>query len=181
MPAGLTDATAISAGESVYLALAGVQQPKVAISFIAPLNQNVQVGSQAFFSVSAVGTPPLRYQWYFGTNAISGATNRWLALSNVTNAQAGSYSVLVSNSDGSAMSNPVTLTVIPAIELNMVPAILLKGGAGVTFRIDYINAVGPANSWVPLATITLTNNQQFYFDVSAIGQPTRFYRLVQLP
>jgi hypothetical protein len=43
------------------------------------------------------------------------------------------------------------------------------------------NAFGPPGNWLPLATITLTNSPEMYFDVSAIGQPARFYRFVQVP
>jgi len=31
------------------------------------------------------------------------------------------------------------------------------------------------------ATVTLTNVAEFYPDYSAIGQPQRFYRIVQVP
>jgi len=44
--------------------------------------------------------------------------------------------------------------------------------------VDYINQVGPIDAWVTLATVTLTNTSQLYFDVSAPGQPQRLYRLV---
>ena len=38
----------------------------------------------------------------------------------------------------------------------------------------------PANHWNVLATVTITNQPQFYLDISAIGQPKRFYRLTQI-
>jgi hypothetical protein len=181
-PSDITGVTAISAASGElysYLALAATPQGKPVISFIGPLTQSVSAGSQAFFSVAANGSAPFSYQWYFGTNAIAGATNRWLALYNVS--QSGSFTVVVSNAIGSATSPPVLLNVIPVLDINMVPAITLKGAAGQTFRLDYINAVGPTNAWTTLATVTLTSNQQFYSDYSAIGQPVRLYRLVQLP
>jgi hypothetical protein len=183
-PAGLV-ATSISAGtgydELFNLALANGSQPKVVINFVGPLSQTVQVGSQAFFSVSASGAPPLRYQWYFGTNALAGATNQHLALNNVQASQAGTYTVTVTNTQGAATSQPVTLNVTARVEIFMTPAISLAGAVGASFRIDYINALGPTNAWTTLATITLTNTQQFYSDYSAIGQPSRVYRIVQLP
>jgi hypothetical protein len=48
-------------------------------------------------------------------------------------------------------------------------------------RLDYINQFGPIDAWVTLATVTLTNTSQLYFDVSAPGQPRRLYRVVQVP
>jgi hypothetical protein len=180
-PLGLV-ATAIDAGEQKWcLALANTAQPKVVINVVGPASQTVAAGSQAFFSVNASGVPPLSYQWYFGTNALAGATNRWLSLQNVQASQAGSYRVVVSNSQGSATSQPLVLSVAPSLTVNMVPAILLNGAVGTSYRVDYINVVGPTNAWNTLATVTLTNAQQFYPDYSAIGQPARFYRLVQVP
>jgi hypothetical protein len=185
---GLTGVTAVCVAKGPnnswydsFLALASVPPVSVAISFIAPLSRTVVIGSQAFFSVSATGIGALRYQWYFGTNPILGATNSWLALNNAQTAQSGSYSVMVSDSQSSAMSQSVTLSVQPWLDVHMVPEITIKGGVGSTYEIDYLNAIGPTNAWNALATITLTNAQQFYFDVSAFGQPTRIYRLVQLP
>jgi hypothetical protein len=48
-------------------------------------------------------------------------------------------------------------------------------------RLDYINRFGPIGAWVTLATVSLTNTSQLYFDVSAPGGPQRLYRLVPSP
>ena len=72
--------------------------------------------------------------------------------------------------------------VAPSLSLpGMVPAITLTGSIGDSWRVDYINRFGPTDAWVTLATVTLTNTPQLYFDVSAPGQPQRLYRLVQVP
>jgi hypothetical protein len=63
----------------------------------------------------------------------------------------------------------------------MVPAITLTGAVGSSVRVDSINRFGPIDAWVTLETVTLTNTSQLYFDVSALGQPRRLYRLVPLP
>ena len=182
-PTNLTGVTAIAIASAPFtgLALASASQGSVAISTIGPLSQTVEVGSQAFFSVAALGSQPLSYQWLFGTNAITGATNSSLPLYNVQTSQAGSYSVVVSNVYGAITSQSLVLNVVPGLDINMVPALTLKGGVGLTYRIDFINAIGPTNNWTALATVTLTNGQQFYFDASAIGQPSRVYRVVQVP
>jgi pectate lyase len=59
----------------------------------------------------ASGTAPLTYQWKFGSTAISGATGASLTLTNVQSANAGSYTVTVTNSVGSVTSTAATLTV----------------------------------------------------------------------
>jgi hypothetical protein len=74
-----------------------------------------------------------------------------------------------------------TPSVVPSLNLHFVPGITLTGNAGDSLRLDYINAIGPTDAWVTLATVTLTNASQLYFDVSAPGQPTRLYRIVPAP
>jgi uncharacterized repeat protein (TIGR03803 family) len=71
--------------------------------------------------------------------------------------------------------------VMPSLDLRLVPAITLTGSIGASVRVDYINQFGPTDAWVTLATVTLTNTSQLFFDVSAPGQPQRLYRLVPLP
>jgi hypothetical protein len=69
----------------------------------------------------------------------------------------------------------------PTLDLHMVPAITVSGAVGTTQRVDYINQFGPIDGWVALATITLTNTSQLYFDTSVVGQPPRLWRIVQVP
>jgi hypothetical protein len=83
------------------------------------------------------------------------------------------HAAVVSQNDASS--------VLPAVNINMVPAISLAGDLGATYRIDYLNAIGSTNTWNALGTITVTNGQQYYVYLSAIGQPARLYRLVQVP
>jgi hypothetical protein len=71
--------------------------------------------------------------------------------------------------------------VVPFLHVHMVSAITLTGNSGDSLRLDFINRFGPTNAWVTVDTVTLTNTSQLYFDVSAIGQPQRLYRLVHVP
>jgi hypothetical protein len=43
------------------------------------------------------------------------------------------------------------------------------------------NARDPTDAWLELATVTLTNTTQLYFDGAVIGQPARLYRLTTNP
>ena len=79
---------------------------------IPPQSQSVECSSNATLAVSASGLPPLAYRWYFGSNAIPGATNTLLTLTNIGFAQAGNYSVVVTNAYGSAPGGPAMLTVV---------------------------------------------------------------------
>jgi sialate O-acetylesterase len=75
------------------------QQP---LSLIANRSGSVQ------FSVSAGGATPLWYQWYFNGKLLTGATRSSLTVLAGT-ATAGSYTVVVSNDNGSVESLPATL------------------------------------------------------------------------
>jgi BspA type Leucine rich repeat region (6 copies)/Immunoglobulin domain len=74
-----------------------------------------------------------------------------------------------------------TPSVMPSLDLHIVPAITLTGSIGHTVRLDCINQFGPIDAWVTLATVPLTNTSQLYFDISAPGQPPRLYRIVPVP
>ncbi|HVM59822.1 MAG TPA: immunoglobulin domain-containing protein [Verrucomicrobiae bacterium] len=77
-----------------------------------PQDQTVTVSNNASFSVVAVGTQPLSYQWYVNTNTpINNATNATLVLTDVQFTDAGVYSVAVSNNQGATNSNFAALTV----------------------------------------------------------------------
>jgi endonuclease/exonuclease/phosphatase family metal-dependent hydrolase len=76
-----------------------------------PQNQTVTNGANVTFSVSATGTPPLAYQWQLNNTNLPGATSSNLTLTAVTFAQAGFYSVVITNVLGSAGSAPVALSV----------------------------------------------------------------------
>jgi uncharacterized repeat protein (TIGR03803 family) len=81
--------------------------------WVAPQDRSVGMGTLADFGVEAVGQPPLAYQWFFNeTNALPGATSARLRLPNVQMAQAGTYSVVITNSDGAVTSAPAILSVL---------------------------------------------------------------------
>src|SRR5207247_4828975 len=65
-------------------------------------------------TVLADGAEPLSYQWKKDDQNVPGATERTLNLTNLTLADAGSYTVVVSNSQGSITSRPAVLQVAPA-------------------------------------------------------------------
>jgi hypothetical protein len=76
-----------------------------------PQSQTANAGANVTFTVQATGVPAPTYQWYKDTLTIGGATSATLTLSNVQSANAGSYTVVVTNVAGSVTSNAVTLTV----------------------------------------------------------------------
>ena len=82
-----------------------------------PASAAVDAGSLVSLTVQAGGTPPLGYQWSKdGVNlsdsvSISGTQDATLVLTDVLGDSSGAYSVVVTNSSGSATSTWATLTV----------------------------------------------------------------------
>ena len=107
-------------------------------------SQTVAIGSTVSLSVRANGSlEPISYQWYFGTNAIAGATNATLTLANIQQSQSGTYTVVLSNMEGTATSSPAVLSVLPSLDIHMVPDITIYGTVGFTYELQYLNALGP--------------------------------------
>jgi hypothetical protein len=96
----------------------------------------VRAGTNYTLALGASGTQPLFYQWFKNSNAIAGATSPTLALTNVQAADAGTYSVVVTNAFGSATSQGATLVVdsTPLI-LTQAVSVLISPGATTNFSI----------------------------------------------
>jgi len=75
-----------------------------------PVDQLVSAGYFASFSVVVAVTSGVTFQWAFNGTNIAGATGDSLLLASVGAADAGQYSVTVTNSAGTVTSTPATLT-----------------------------------------------------------------------
>lgn len=85
-----------------------------------PQSMTLYEGGNATFSVVAGGNEPLFYQWSHAGTPIPNATNSVLLLTNVQAAQAGVYTVTVTNAAGSATSDPsVMLNVIAVTDVSV--------------------------------------------------------------
>ncbi len=180
----LSDAAAYSV--TVSDSSGTVTSSNAALNVIAPVNITGQPASQAdnagttaMFAVTATGSSPA-YQWQKNTinlsNAgnISGANSATLVVSNLTKADQGSYSVIVSNTLGGVPSSNAVLTVIdPFIA---VPPANRAGPAGATvsFTVTAAGTTPFTYQWLKnganltdggnvsgsgSATLTLTNIQ----------------------
>jgi len=139
----------------------------------APESRTNNAGTAAMFNVRASGGWPLGYQWYRnGTNAlndgggVSGAATDTLVISNVLKADAGSYTVVITNTAGGVNTLPgAVLTVIdPAIASQPADQASIAG-ATVVFSVE-AGATAPAYQWfkngIPISgatttTLSLTN------------------------
>lgn len=92
-----------------------VNLPAIAPAITAhPSPQTVTQGQPAGFSVTATGTAPLTFFWKKGANVVLVSAASTLNITNTQPSDAGSYSVTVSNSAGTATSASASLTVNPA-------------------------------------------------------------------
>ncbi len=115
--ATITNTVAVTATEldpdlanNSAMAVTTVLDPPVVT--VPPASLSVCPGSNAVFSVTATGEPPLAYQWRLAGTNLAGQTSATLTINNVSNANAGSYDVVVTNSVGSTVSSAATLTVL---------------------------------------------------------------------
>jgi autotransporter-associated beta strand protein len=146
-----------------------------------PQSLTILVGQNASFAANAVGTPPLTYQWYFTTNAVNGAQGKTLTLLNTTAANAGDYTLVVTNFYGSTTSAVATLTLLPP------PAIgsqLASNGfqlSGLTIPgITYVvQASTDLTNWTIIFTNRAdTNGFLLFNDPTSTTNPIRFFRLL---
>ena len=76
-----------------------------------PASQSVNQAVNVTFNAAAGGSAPLYYQWRFNTVDIGGATGSGFTRTNVQSADAGNYSVRVTNLFGAIISSNAALTV----------------------------------------------------------------------
>ena len=113
---------ALTSGQvAAHFAATGIIPPVVAPTISAqPQPQSIIIGTPnatASFTVVAAGTLPLHYEWRRNGEIIAGVDLETLTLTDVTAADAGTYSVVVSNSGGSLTSADATLSIVaPAVQ-----------------------------------------------------------------
>ncbi len=140
-------------------------------------------GQSSTFNVQPWGTGPFTYQWFEDGNAINGATNQTLTLTNIQFTNAGLYSIVVSSALGSATNPPAPVTVEPAgVSLGLCPAVIINGVAGYSYIIESTTNLGNSNSWVTMTNLTLTQPIQLWVDTNTDtvlpGNPQRFYQVL---
>ena len=95
--------------------------------------------SNVTFSVTATGTAPLTYQWRFNSSPIAGATAAAYTRSNAQPADIGSYSVVVTNSAGTATSSNATLSLFvpaPILAMQSPQIIAWQGLSNLTYTVQ---------------------------------------------
>jgi arylsulfatase A-like enzyme len=147
----------------------GLSQPVITRQ---PQSQTNVVGSTVTLAVEATGTQPLAYQWREGGIEIINATNTMLLFANLQLPNAGSYTVVVSNVEGSVTSTvayvrvlvPPTITTSPTNQIAEVGDIVtlsvrVAGTAPLSYQWFFNDAalVGKTNTNLYLRNVQLTN------------------------
>jgi uncharacterized repeat protein (TIGR03803 family) len=117
--------------------------PSAPVITMQPINQTVLPGAPATFRVAVVGNTPYAYQWQLnGTNLVNGAnvsgalTSR-LTINSVFQPNAGTYSVVVTNSLGSIASTGAVLAIIPVTAPGVALTTLSSMGSGTDGQNPY--------------------------------------------
>ena len=146
---------------------------------VYPETVTVRAGQQVSFMVTA-SAADASYEWQRDGNAITGVDGPILTLSEVETDQSGSYTVKVSNGGGSATSGAVTLTVLPAFELNVgrYARIHVNGIAGRTYRIESTQSAGQAFSAGQEITLSAEGAGSL---VEPLANPSELFRVKLVP
>jgi len=160
---------------------------------LQPTNRSVTEGESASFSILASGALPLTYQWLLNGvplvngAGVSGATTNTLSLINVQAAHIGTYSVVVSNTAGTAVSSPASLTVLTMSEVVGAPYLnfsvlgqpwLVQNGStyvpGTTNGGARLIVSVPASITAQPAGQTVVEGNDVMFTVGTAGSPPLF-------
>ena len=143
---------------SIVAVLTVVAPPGIATN---PVSLTVIMGQLATFSVEATNAcgEGFAYQWEFGGTNLTYATNAVLTFSNTQPADAGAYTVVVTNIAGAVTSTVATLTVLVPPAIAAGPASLtVARGSNANFEVSATGSTPLSYQWresgVPVATAT---------------------------
>jgi fibronectin type 3 domain-containing protein len=161
-----------------------VLPPSAPVITSQPTSTMAVAGNTTYFSVAASGQATLEYQWKFNGVEIPSAISPTLTLANVSAAQTGSYSVVISNGAGTTNSVAAILSVIPP-DAAAILSSPVETGSQFSFVVTGINgtnyvvqASADLINWISLQT----NASPFTFvDNNLSGSSQRFYRAYEAP
>ena len=153
---------------------------KPSINF-QPQSLTATNGTFAQLTVSASGSSPLYYQWYFNTNTLlAGQTATNLNFANVTTNNIGVYTVVITNVAGAITSSPASLSVVSGPSITSQPQGLNVTNADAANFTVTVNGDSPLSYQWYFNTNTLLAGQtatNLYF-ASTVTSNTGFYTVV---
>jgi len=170
VPANVNDVAAIACGGYHSLALRTVHSPSI---LAQPASQASYTGADAFLSAAVVGGAPMRFQWRLNGVDIPGAANPVLSLSHLQLANSGSYSLVISNAYGSAISSNAQLLVSAAAPIivqqpinspvahgeNATLTVVASGSRPISYQWKFNGAdiIGATNGSIVITNAQLSN------------------------
>ncbi|HKQ40436.1 MAG TPA: lamin tail domain-containing protein [Verrucomicrobiae bacterium] len=149
-----------------------------------PQGKDVRLGSNVTFSVSAVGTGTLYYQWRKSDVAISGATNAIYDVLGAQLADEGAYTVAIGDVNGFVVSEPALLRILIDLAFVQQPvAQAVVVGGTVTFSAAVSGNPPPfgfewRKSSTPLASNVVMQSSDFYTITNVQTADAGSYRVV---
>jgi hypothetical protein len=129
------------------------------------------LGLPATFSVSAEGSMPLTYQWKKNGQDIAGATAFNYTINSLTAADAGDYTVTISNTIGTTNSAPATLAVLSAPTKIAIPGLVLH----LPFNGNLTDSTGRGNNGTSIQmTATSSNVAPATYVAGKLGQALHY-------
>ncbi len=161
----------------------GVNPPIQPNVVTEPKDVTLTQGSGFTVSVLAIGTAPLRYQWFKNGVGIPSATNSSYSISSAVVADSGSYQVAVIGPGGADHSTAATVTVNPPVfpQIILAPASrTLNVGDRLTLSVT-ATGTGPLTyEWIHIANgVVTTNSTSASFSVAHTTMADAgFYRVL---
>ena len=120
---------------TIFLAVEHVSAAPKITSPSSPTTNSVSVGASLTLKVVATTSkPPLAFQWRLDGNELMGLTNSSVNFTNLQTSKTGTYTVAVSDEDGTNESNAMVLDVDPTFtKITSSPALSLGGSGGVAW------------------------------------------------
>lgn len=158
-------------------------QPTAPMFTEQPQGRDVFMGSNVTFTAMAIGVPNPAYQWRFNGTDIAGAAASSFTTNNVSTNTTGDFTVVATNSSGSATSAVAHLQVYSTQRALLSDLGYLSNGfrsvvSGITGATYVLEASTNLFNWSAIETnqTTFTN-----LDVAAPNFPSRFYRVLFVP
>lgn len=179
VPAATTNAAAVAAGPFTGFALMGHGKP---VFNAVAMDRRVDVGSNAYFRMRAVGAQPISYQWKFNGVELEGQTNSWLVVTNVQAEDIGIYAVTATNSEGSATSRGMGLNLARVEVFSAGPSgngftIGVRTTAGIRYALEFKDDLDESE-W-SLLEERRADSESISFSDSMVGAQ-RYYRVRRL-
>jgi hypothetical protein len=180
---------ALSSNEIAALYAAGAsgkyKQPTVVSQ---PQGQTQYWGGNATLAATVAGFNPMSFTWTKNGSVVSSATDSSLSLTNLQLADAGTYTLLITNPVGSSSTIPAALNVKvadTAISLGGPPGkhpqISITGLTNQVYGVQGTTNLSGLVRWTGMTNLTLTNATQLWIDTRNTNPPQRYYRVVPGP